>query len=115
MTPRPLYRWKSFWFGVLVLAFLGWAWARALTHTEVILIKGVYVGQIGGRFIVDRESGSTLELPFKASSRPSRSPFKFGAPVLKGSDDGGWDWSFAHWFPILLFILAWIGWHAWRW
>ncbi|HEY1122473.1 MAG TPA: hypothetical protein VGE67_12765 [Haloferula sp.] len=23
---RPIYRWKSFWLGLLVLAFLSWAW-----------------------------------------------------------------------------------------
>lgn len=27
--PRPFYRWKSFWLGVLVLGFLGWAWAES--------------------------------------------------------------------------------------
>ena len=26
MTPRRIIRWKSFWFGVLVVGFLGWAW-----------------------------------------------------------------------------------------
>lgn len=25
MRPRPFYRWKSFWFGLLVLVFMGWA------------------------------------------------------------------------------------------
>lgn len=24
--PRPVLRWKSFWFGILILGFLGWAW-----------------------------------------------------------------------------------------
>lgn len=26
MKARPVWRWKSFWLGVLVLCFLGWAW-----------------------------------------------------------------------------------------
>jgi hypothetical protein len=26
MTPRPLYRWKSFWLGLFVVMSLGWAW-----------------------------------------------------------------------------------------
>jgi hypothetical protein len=25
MKPRPIYRWKSFWLGVVVVAFMGWA------------------------------------------------------------------------------------------
>ena len=25
MKPRPFYRWKSFWLGVVVLVFMGWA------------------------------------------------------------------------------------------
>jgi hypothetical protein len=24
--PRRVHRWKSFWFGILILGFLGWAW-----------------------------------------------------------------------------------------
>jgi len=27
LSPRPFYRWKSFWLGLLILCFLGWAWA----------------------------------------------------------------------------------------
>jgi hypothetical protein len=30
MTPRPLYCWKSFWLGILVLGFLYWAWLDSL-------------------------------------------------------------------------------------
>jgi len=26
MTPRPLYKWKSFWLGLFVACFLAWAW-----------------------------------------------------------------------------------------
>jgi len=26
MKPRPFYRWKSFWLGLCVLVFSGWAW-----------------------------------------------------------------------------------------
>ena len=37
MTPRPLIKWKSFWLGILVLGFLGWAWwdsYRIDTHVQ---------------------------------------------------------------------------------
>ncbi|WP_035606267.1 hypothetical protein [Haloferula sp. BvORR071] len=38
MTPRPIYRWKSFWFGLLVLVFMGWAaWDSYQTRTGAVL------------------------------------------------------------------------------
>jgi len=30
MTPRPIYRWKSFWLGVILLLFLAWSWERSM-------------------------------------------------------------------------------------
>ena len=30
MSRRPVYRWKSFWLGLCVLVFLGWAWLRSM-------------------------------------------------------------------------------------
>ena len=38
MRRRPFYRWKSFWLGVVVLCFLGWAWARSLSRTEGVRV-----------------------------------------------------------------------------
>jgi len=37
MTPRPLHRWKSFWLGILVLGFLGWAWVRSIVYDDRIV------------------------------------------------------------------------------
>ncbi|MEK7954090.1 hypothetical protein [Luteolibacter soli] len=36
MPPRPLHRWKSFWLGVLIIAFLGWAWVASMRHVDVL-------------------------------------------------------------------------------
>ncbi len=56
---RQLYRWKSFWFGMLVIAFLGWAWARSTWHrgsyTRVEATSISYVGQRGGTVNLERE------------------------------------------------------------
>ena len=36
MRRRAVWRWKSFWLGVLVLCFLGWVWVRSMGwHSEV--------------------------------------------------------------------------------
>jgi len=49
MSPRPLHRWKSFWLGLLVLIFLGWAWLRSMSYHEGIRWFnwdwGVMIGQ----------------------------------------------------------------------
>jgi hypothetical protein len=42
MKPRPFYRWKSFWLGVLTLGFLCWAWVRAMSHCDTMK---VYLGE----------------------------------------------------------------------
>jgi hypothetical protein len=38
MTPRPLHKWKSFWLGILVLGFLGWAWMRGRDHCDTMTV-----------------------------------------------------------------------------
>ncbi|MEK7953653.1 hypothetical protein [Luteolibacter soli] len=38
MPPRPLHRWKSFWFGVLVFSFLGWSWMASIEKPGGIAI-----------------------------------------------------------------------------
>jgi hypothetical protein len=37
MTPRPFYRWKSFWLGLFVLVFLGWAWWDSYRNEALLL------------------------------------------------------------------------------
>lgn len=32
---RPIYRWKSFWLGILILSFLGWAWVKSMDETLI--------------------------------------------------------------------------------
>jgi hypothetical protein len=36
MTPRPFYRWKSFWLGLCVLVFLGWAWVWSMDEALIL-------------------------------------------------------------------------------
>ena len=54
-TSRPLYRWKTFWLGLLVLIFLGWAWHASKDRFTVYrgdspiawLAIGQYQGEAG--------------------------------------------------------------------
>ena len=124
MHPRPVYRWKSFWFGVVVLAFLGWSWIRSMGAGDYLAWKGtmdevVRIDQSGGRIAVVwvREDPifSLPEMPLAkhgggSGMRWFPRAFRYGSPV------DGWNWiALAHWFMILLFLLAWCGWLTWRW
>ena len=119
MTPRPLYRWKSFWLGALVLAFLGWAWIRSMGHVDgaVWIRSGVMVtvGQAYGGF--------------NFSWDPSRSPssLQMFQPFheLNTGDGDPWfpkavNWEYyepriiqvqvAYWLIILGFLVLWSAW-----
>ena len=34
MTPRPLYRWKTFWFGLFVACSITWAWRDSASSSS---------------------------------------------------------------------------------
>jgi hypothetical protein len=121
---RPLYRWKSFWFGVLVIGFLGWAWFRSTTMADYLLMdwpagEFAQVHHTSGRmkiyrslkapvfsspefkFMEDAAEVESLKLPLGIRY----SPFSEGSSIL----------SVTHWFVILLFLVPWSGWLVWRW
>ena len=57
MTPRPIYRWKSFWLGLCVWVFLGWA------RSDSFETEAAACGVIAeGGLIVARGSGSNFVL-----------------------------------------------------
>ncbi len=121
---RPLYRWKSFWFGVLVIVFLGWAWVRSYSLQEglagelrptqsvgvlqnlgsVRLIVRPTIGLRPG-FFSDDVNGTTRIFP--AAFYWEIYYFEGIGSITVGE--------VAHWFLILLFLLPWSGWLAWRW
>ena len=116
MPHRPLHRWKSFWLGVLVVVFLGWAWARSLTNVEFVFWRGLGVNQMSGIVHAYLFLGTTT-----AGNEP-----RFGSQSI--SESGPWlpkafgvsssspqtDVRIAHWFLILLFLLPWTTWLVWR-
>jgi hypothetical protein len=116
---RPLYRWKSFWLGVLVIAFLGWAWVGSMHYTESVSFVD------GGRGIVATHRPGSIEVlsaevdPFlseglNSSKWPVEAYFRYKVfPAAVSFDPYGAE--VAHWFLILLFLLPWSGWLAWRW
>lgn len=127
MSPRPPYRWKSFWLGLFVLVFLSWAWRDALEmETRVTFSEPNTAWQAG------RLDGST----FFVTGRPT-----LITGVTGGSSIPAWSFhrekkrrSLVNWInywnasspadvryttipdPIIVApcFAAWISWIAWR-
>jgi hypothetical protein len=121
MTPRPLHRWKSFWLGVFILVFLGWAWARSLHHLEGFLwmaprfhfsaaettgrVEVAWAGSSGAwgkDFLWVHEAAATTGEPL------------FPKAVNWESYPGQIQLTVAHWFLMLLLLLPWSTFLGWR-
>ena len=134
MTPRPIHRWKSFWSGILVLAFLGWSWVASMRHVDVLYLNsavaspGSFLHRHFGRFVLT--AGHTLGwVEFKwDTSRPSPlashwshqiitlTPKEtwFARAVTVKRSSGRFEIYLAHWLLLLLFLPPWGAWLAWR-
>jgi hypothetical protein len=125
MTPRPLYKWKSFWLGILVLVFFGWAWVRSIQRISVVTwtaaneIRQVQLAQWDsalhlwrGDNGLAREPGFSFETRlFAAHERAAWFPSAF---TWKRDRDGT-GFNVAHWFLILLFLVPWCAWLFYYW
>ena len=121
MIPRPIHRWKSFWLGVLVLAFLGWAWVRSMRHLDGVL-------WIAAPFAVSAaQTTGIVELAWDTSHPPGFEDFmwihepamtmgepRFPKAVNWETYDRQIQLTVAHWFLILLFLLPWAAFLLWR-
>lgn len=125
MHPRPLYRWKSFWLGLLVLAFVSWAWVRSMHRIDDITYSAptssiswgastgfgtLLLGWLHDPFAPDglRFSSSRINVERGSTWLPN-------AIFLEGGAGEGWqNFSIAHWFFILLFLVPWTGFLLWR-
>jgi hypothetical protein len=127
MKPRPLYRWKSFWLGILVFVFLGWGWVRSMTHLESLSWtgEGVSFGVINvsakAEFYCERSSAlKSSGLSFLQNEVSDRSPEWFPPSLqrnsyfLKRSKVQVAEVWVAHWLLILLFLVPWLAFLFWR-
>ena len=129
MMPRPLYRWKSFWFGLLVLGFLGWAWRDSFTrYTSVIAMRASASQAAGGIVFVYRPATSPFRIlqsrealaiyapegRLRGFSSPQAGdpPVPLCPPFLRHEQAGLF---VPHWFLVLLFFIPWVSFLAWRW
>jgi len=119
MTPRLLHRWKSFWLGLFVLLFLGWAWTRSLGHVDGFnwMRKGIMITAGHGYGSIDlswdpSRAPSSLEM-FQWLHEPIT-----GTEVPEFAKAVNWEhyesqiiqMQVAYWLIILVFLLLWAAW-----
>ena len=115
-TPRRLIRWKSFWLGILVLGFLGWAWVRSMSIQSICSFGRWRVSQHGGMVAADVNdvtirTSSFHEDPYDLDPEWPTPAFVYGRAAEFGENWFG----ISHWFLILLFLIPWSAFLAWRW
>ena len=59
MSPPPIHRWKTFWFGLVILAFLGWTWVASMRHVDVLYLNSSVGSSPTTRFLY-RNFGSVV-------------------------------------------------------
>jgi hypothetical protein len=124
MSPRPPYRWKSFWLGLFVLAFMSWAWWDGLRNDTRITFAGRVTAWKAGRI-----DGSTVLVAGSLELVETNPGWNFYREQRRWnlcSWTHYWDASssadiryltipdFLIVVPCLTAWLTWIGWRLWR-
>ncbi|MEK7951622.1 hypothetical protein [Luteolibacter soli] len=126
MPPRPIHHWKSFWLGIIALLCLAVAWQRSRHYSDELSFDlgphGLYIfiEHEAGKVSLQWSSGTSPNWP-RAYSVPlrSRQP-RFPSAASISWHDGSvrpfrsGQLTFAHWYLILLFFLAWLAFLIWR-
>ena len=135
MTPRPLYKWKSFWLGILVLGFLGWAWlANVRTEYNVgyreYLGTGGLSGWVAGSCLGSVYVSSYSSPPRGFSSRAPASGFHWLHEALDPDEPTIYfarspfgnvhernyrEWTVAWWMVVLGYTSVWSAWLFFHW
>ncbi len=133
MHLRRRHQTKSFWLGLCVLLFLGWAWFSSVHRATKLRIGSVsapgclIIGQSRGTVFTAfcNDPYGMMDCDVLQQGSPSGpvsvwmdhhgSPY-FSTPSAISGDSGfaGWIVGIAHWFLILLYVVIWILWMRWR-
>ena len=124
MTPRPVIRWKSFWFGILVLGFLGLAWVMSMHRMAFVEWRKFFAKQASGEVtVIWGGFGRDLGVGIAPIPNPrwDKLPPAFSSAELHTDDPFsriplyyGRDYIFSFWFLILLFLIPWASFLVWR-
>ena len=130
MIHRRLHRRKSFWLGLFVLLFLGWAWFDSIHRAHILRIGSplapgcLVLWQSSGMVGVGRHhvpSGATLicdELLAGSVTGPvsiwkdrhGKPRFSLPPPASGNWLAEGWSLSAAHWLMMLGYFVTWSAW-----
>ena len=122
MPPRPFHRWKSFWLGIVVLALLGGGWVRSMSYTNGFFwFPGRFVftayqsaGQLGFAWDLSRPPIPVPMFEWVHEPISSAGEAWFPKPVVPEIYDRQFQFGIAHWFLMLLFLIAWAAFLSWR-
>ena len=140
MTPRPIHRWPSFWLGVFILTFLGWAWLDSCRHStsyvavdtwdnSVAIPQGVWHEDSALKFSIVRHPGpiiatATSKGVFQYSRVPNTGPPQL-SPLhwrtfppytsVRGARLAQLSIELPHWLIILLVLIPSTTFLTWRW
>ena len=68
MTPRPIYRWKTFWLGLFVACFIAWSWCDSMSSSSEVEWRQIYARNgMGGIWVM---RNSTYSAEFARKRRP---------------------------------------------
>ena len=118
---RPVYRWKTFWLGILILTYLGWAWHDSTdARTTAILTaphRWLAVNQLDGQagfFHGSRLPSSTppWNIEFDRDPDSSTIDYIYVVDAIPANTRGI---IIAHWLLILVFLALWTALLALRW
>ena len=130
MNLRPFYRWKSFWFGIFMIASFCWGWMRSTRFEDALFLGSprspgfVVISNSGGELSTAfTKAGAQFDLicyspvigseftKFSVWKNPHGRPI-FSVPIAMHSygTEYWWRITIAHWFLILLFAIIWITW-----
>lgn len=120
MRARSIYRWKSFWLGILALGFLGWAWVRSMEREDHIAwgrSRGecISLEQAAGSIFLYRGYNPYSELGFTYLPTAILCGESRRNPVGLMNSPVGWRVEVDHWLLMLLFLIPWAAFLAWRW
>ena len=116
---RPFYRWKSFWLGLFVLVFLGWAWRESYLNFPAIhhvgSEKAIELSRYRGATRVETGPSANLWLPRSGMKVVSKGFHVGFIPWLRGYRQGVRSFEVRDSLVFFSFLGFWGGWLAWRW
>ena len=107
MPTRPIHHWPSFWLGLFVAVFLGWAWWDSHRYFSSLTWVGRGIAWNAGGSLVYQSLGDP------SSFATTRMPF--GSVWLEGIFAKFRTYALPHWILSGSFLLLWSAFLFWRW